>query len=70
MMFLEIVWNLFLPRMMYLLDNNNFPKLYFIFKPFCMMMFLERSVYFLDWRRFAEYWNGAFATYANACGCG
>ena len=25
---------------------------------------------FLDWRRFAEYWNDAFATYANACGCG
>ena len=58
-----------LPRMMYLLDNNNFQTVLY-FKPFCMMMFLERSVYFLDWRRFAEYWNGAFATYANACGCG
>ena len=61
-----------LPRMMYLLDNNNFQTaLYF---RFCMMMFLEkvleRSVYFLDWRFFAEHWKDAFATYANACGCG
>ena len=57
-----------LPRMTYLLDNNNFQTALY-FKPFCMMMFLEKRL-FLDWRRFAEYWNDAFATYANACGCG
>ena len=34
-----------LPRMTYLLDNNNFQTALY-FKPFCMMMFLERSVYF------------------------
>ena len=34
-----------LPRMTYLLDNNNFQTALYS-KPFCMMMFLERSVYF------------------------
>lgn len=49
-----------LPRMMYLLDNNNFQTACY-FKPF-----LHDDVFgdgfgedrlFLDWRRFAEYWN-------------
>ena len=34
-----------LPRMTYLLDNNNFQTALY-FKSFCMMTFLERSVYF------------------------
>ena len=49
-----------LPRMMCLLDNNNFQTARY-FKPF-----LHDDVFgdgfgedrlFLDWRRFAEYWN-------------
>ena len=62
-----------LPRMMYLLDNNNFQTALY-FKPFCMMMFLEkvleRSVYFSGLASFCRILECAFATYANACGCG
>ena len=58
-----------LPRMIYLLDNNNFQTALY-FKPFLHDDVLERSVYFLDWRFFAEHWKDAFATDANACGCG
>ena len=60
-----------LPRMMYLLDNNNFQTALY-FKPFCMM-FWRRF-----WRERLFFWTGVFcrrleyasATYANACGCG
>ena len=52
-----------LPRMMYLLDNNNFQTALY-FKPFCMMMFLEkvleRSVYF---------WTGVVLQNTGMCIC-
>ena len=61
-----------LPRMMYLLDNNNFQTALY-FKPFCMMMFLEkvleRSV-FSGLASFCRILECAFPTYANACGWG
>ena len=54
-----------LPRMTYLLDNNNFQTALY-FKPFCMMMFLERSVYFLDWRRYCRILEWCIC---NVCKC-
>jgi len=72
MIFLEIVWNLF--SFACICSTTTTSKLHFISNRFCMMMFLEkvleRSVYFLDWRFSAEHWKDAFATCANACGCG
>ena len=64
-----------LPRMMYLLDNNNFQTALY-FNRFCMinvlnmveMFFVEKRLFFWTGVVFAEYWKDAFATYANACG--
>ena len=62
-----------LPRMMYLLDNNNFQTACY-FKPF-----LHDDVFgdgfgedrlFLDWRRFCRILEYAFAICANAFGSG
>ena len=53
---------LVLPRMMYLLDNNNFQTALY-FNRFCMLTFFEHGWdgfcgerLFLDWCRFVEYW--------------
>ena len=62
-----------LPRMMYLLDNNNFQTALY-FKPFLHddvfgEGFGEKRL-FSGLAFFPEHWKDAFATYANACGCG
>ena len=75
MMFLEIVWNLFCLAWC-ICSTTTTSKLHFISTGFACQRFEhgwdgfcgERL--FLDWRRFAEYWKDAFATYANACGSG
>ena len=68
MMFLEIVWNLFCLAWR-ICSTTTTSKLHFISNRFAWWCFW-REAFISGLASFAEYWNDAFATYANACGCG